>query len=779
MLVHYLRAEARLSKTFEEIAPGTYREESYPYTSKFTSIERTVTTTEEFALTTVAAANEGLCLLKGILDQPLKNESRAGHTNSSSSTEWLCLDVDVLITDVSHREFLEALDPAFKGVSFLFQYSASQGIKTQNGWRGHFFVRLTEPVAPQSLKAWLVHKNFDSPLFQDHLALSASGGALRFPLDVTTCQNDKLIYIAPPTCIGFEDPISERFHFIRDTNDAVQLDFSHISAAKNEENKKKAIAKLRQSQGLPEKKFKTTNHYGTEILTNPDPVVVTGKKEARDFVYLNLNGGDSWAYFFPTSNPEILYNFKGEPCMYMQDVDKDIYNEYSNQEQTTAGSTPFCFLWPDDDQYYRGFANPKTQTLDWLMPTGSKGKLRDFLVQNNVQIPSNWAVDEWQLEFDPSQDAYADFNRKRVNTYRKTEFIRNARQTTAGIPPTIDRVLTSVCVDEATKLHFINWIACIFQTRIKTNTAWIFQGVQGTGKGVLFSRVLVPLLGHQYCHEMTMDRLDDNFNAYLAENILLFIDEAKISDSKDGDRLLNRIKNLITEPEQHIRAMRTNAVTRRSYTNIILASNYDEIIPLDTSDRRFNVAPRQEVPLQLEYSDIVCIAQELPDMANFLHSVDADRERASQVLCSDARAKLIKLSETTVDSFFLAIRSGDLDYFIQFLSSGPKADTEGLRAHDYGLVVRRWVDNANGLLNVSRDELRTAYQYLQNVNISATKFSRMMAKYNISVEPVRVDGELTRGIPNHVWHLDADQAEALREDPKSNVVRFNSHKNSE
>ena len=187
--------------------------------------------------------------------------------------------------------------------------------------------------------------------------------------------------------------------------------------------------------------FKVTQHQGTEILTNPDPVTVTGKKEARDFVYINLNGGDSWAYFFPTSNPDILHNFKGEPCMYMWDVDKDIYNEYRTSSNVeTTGSIPFGFLWPNDDSYYRGFANPDTNELIWLHSTGSKSKLRDFYVQNGVQPATGWAVDEWQLNFDPTIEGKADFGAKEVNTYKKTEYLKQTPTDTVALPPMIKEI---------------------------------------------------------------------------------------------------------------------------------------------------------------------------------------------------------------------------------------------------------------------------------------------------------------------------------------------------
>ena len=790
MRVNFLGASdgTALSKVFEEIAPGAYKEDSYPNVAKFNSIERPLTTPYDFYTHVVAAAKEGLCLLKGQVDQPLFNQSRAGHTDSSKATEWLCLDVDYVVTDQTPAEWLAALSPEFADVSFIFQYSASHGMLGNSGWRGHFFVLLDSPQPPQVLKQWLIQRNLVCTPLRNHIGLSASGGALTYPLDITTCQNDKLIYIAPPKCIGFVDPLKERFELFagtcdRPAVDKVKLDLSTVSAAANQRKIKELLADKRKTLGLEKKTFKVTHKYDTEVLTNPDPVTVSGKKEARDFVYLNLNGGDSWGYYFPIDNPEILYNFKGEPCMYMRDVDKGILNDYSKTIVTASGGTadamPFGFLWPDNDTYYRGFANPLTGELLRFNAVGSKGKLQDFFTQHGEKPRRGWVVHEWQLTFDPTVEGGVDFAQQEVNTYKQTSYILNAKHDASGhIPPTIDRVLSSVCVDEQTKQHFLNWLSAIFQTRVKTNTAWIFQGVQGTGKGVLLTHIITPLLGRDYCHEMTMDRLDDNFNAYLEDNIILFIDEAKISDSRDGDRLLNRVKNLVTEPQQHIRGMRRNAVTRDNYSNIILASNYDEIIPMEASDRRFNVAPRQEKPIQLDYDDIFTIEAELDAFANFLHSYEVDHKQVRQVLLSAAREQLIELSETTVTAFFHAVTTGDLAYFSQYLDNSIKSDLEGIRYHDYALVVGRWMSNANldGGCNVSRNELRTCYQFLQNNTISVSKFSRMSSKYGCKMVPVRIDGVVSRGLNGVQWHLTDEEKSHHEEQQTDNVIHFNKEK---
>jgi hypothetical protein len=334
--VTFLNAAVPLAKTYEEIAPGTYREESYPHVTRVNSLEYTVDDLDDFHSYLTVAADEGMCLLKGNLDGQLVNESRAGHTSSSAVTQWICLDVDYAVRGEAPDRWLDNLHSCFHDVSFIFQPSASQGIKVHDGWRGHFFLILENAETPAALKVFLTELNLTNPELSQHLVLSASGGALRYPLDVTTCQNDKLIFIAPPVTRNFERPpgIAQFTHYRR-SRDTVRMKLNGLSMEKNNQAVAGKVAKLRKAKGLTRKQFKQERYRGCDVLTNPDSVIVTGKKEARGFVYLNLNGGDSWGYYFPVDNPEVLFNFKGEPCMNMQEVDKDIYDEY---QKITTGS---------------------------------------------------------------------------------------------------------------------------------------------------------------------------------------------------------------------------------------------------------------------------------------------------------------------------------------------------------------------------------------------------------------------------------------------------------
>jgi len=104
------------------------------------------------------------------------------------------------------------------------------------------------------------------------------------------------------------------------------------------------------------------------------------------------------------------------------------------------------------------------------------------------------------------------------------------------------------------------------------------------------------------------------------------------------------------------------------------------------------------------------------------------------------------------------------------LSSTLMATSEGMRYHDYAVAVKRWLSEVNEPGNTGRDELRSVYQYLQNTSISASKFSRMAGKYGLSFQPVRINGELTRGLHQHTWHLNEEEVEQWKEVTSDKVI---------
>ena len=71
----------------------------------------------------------------------------------------------------------------------------------------------------------------------------------------------------------------------------------------------------------------------------------------------------------------------------------------------------------------------------------------------------------------------------------------------------------------------------------------VLRGGRGTGKGVV-ARAIGRLFGQHFVHVSHARHLTGNFNAHLAECVLLFVDEAFWAGDKQGEA---QLKRMITE----------------------------------------------------------------------------------------------------------------------------------------------------------------------------------------------------------------------------------------
>jgi len=248
---------------------------NYPLVKHFSSTEYTITTPKQLYEIIKKVSKVGDCLIKGNLTRVLTNESRARSTDANLQTQWICFDLDGAAYS-DPEEFVKDLPRQFHGVSYTCQYSASQGLKSG---------------------------------LTSSLKLTSTNVALLWPLDITVCQNDKIIYVAPP----------------QDRTDKKQPDpWIYFVQKKNS---------LRKTGGLSPKRNTALKKVGSiEVMSAPGVCAVTGHREERGFYYLNLNGGDSWAYYHPVGQNEILYNFKGEPFYLI----KELLKRSRRQRQTNT-----------------------------------------------------------------------------------------------------------------------------------------------------------------------------------------------------------------------------------------------------------------------------------------------------------------------------------------------------------------------------------------------------------------------------------------------------------
>lgn len=743
-----------LTKTIDIDKNGWITKQPYPFISHFSSFRHELPPNQEleaFKHLVDAHAAKGHCLLKGRLLRTLTHESRAGSTRTEEETQWLCIDIDRPKGFSSIAQFVaEALPAELQEVSHIVQYSASHGLT--DDLSAHLFFILDQPIAAPMLKSWLQWINMQDPL-AEQLSLSVNGATLKYPVDVTTCQNDKLLYIAPPVINDARDTpaiLPPRTTLVTGSRSRVSLKVTSTHVTEAEDLMLERVKRLRKKLGLKVKTPRYKTLSGLKVMTNATRAHVTGPlRKERGFTYLNINGGDSYAYWHPDDNPTFIHNFKGEPVYLTQTFLPDYWDQVS---KTTAKGIrePIIFRDFKSDTYWNGIHDPAGNSLV-MARTSGKDKLNDFMTQHGAMMPD--PIPDWDYRFDPHSNLLIDKTKRIANMWVPSVYMRNAPPKQDQLPPTIDRILRHVTADEESYQTFLHWLAWIYQRRTKTGTAFVLHGVEGTGKGILFHHVLSPTLGPEYCRIVTVQDFKDSFNEWMERCLILFVDEVKLDGTTDR-KTINQLKNLITEPTGRIRAMRTNAYQVDLFFNMIFASNDNDALYISESDRRLHVAERQESRLFITSEEIHAIEAELAHFMGYIMHVEIDEQRVQMTADTEAKTNMRLAAQNSVDHFFNAFHKGDLAYFLDYGSSHPPFDKQ-LEFDQCQTVLRQWQadQQANRASQVTRDDLYRVYHYIQGgKSLSPSQFGRMLSHHNIKLRSMREDDKVIRGI-NKEWYL--------------------------
>jgi hypothetical protein len=766
MKINFLQADRPLTKTYSK-TPGGIVKTPYPFCWEFTSHEESFNNLSQLTDLLRKHAALGHCALKGALTRQLVNESRAGSTDTNSPTEWIVLDLDGLpemiklrhesdtnrstMTNLTVDLFLDAM--GLKDISYIVQYSASYGIENHK-LRAHIFMLLDKAYAAPMVKQWLIQKNHEVELLHDAMGLTKSGNAISWPLDISACQNDKLIYIAPPVLKGIKDPVgSTRIIYVKKKRDVVQITEPLNGLAKNRDLTHRRMDELRDAAGLPKKKIKYKVVGSQEVMLAPDEAMITETKTERGFVYFNLNGGDSWAYYHPEDNPNYILNFKGEPAYLTKELLPDYWNQLTNRGTSTRTSSSglmyLAFCDRKTGVYWRGTYEPSDDKLD-INPAKNETQLRHFAKQYGVPIGD--FVPEWDLIFDPADMVRVDVQNRTVNRFQPTHFMLNTGRAPKTMPKEIARVLMhALGNDQATFNHFVNWLATVLQTRDRTRTAWVLHGTEGTGKGIFVNRVLRQILG-THLTSRRMAELNERYNHYMVGALMVFIDEIQTRSLENESGVMADMRNFITEEMVPIRQMYANGVEVRNYSNWIFSSNMPDPISIKKGDRRFNIGKYQPNKLEMTDETLERIDKEVQAFYDYLINFNADYELAGTVLQSEDRDKLINISESSADQVGEALLQGNFDFFIDQLPTDDsyKRNAQAMnKVMEYVTVLKSVVARmkANGQCNIAREELRTLYDYtVGNMPQTPNKFTSLLKHHRIHLIPVWINNGTVRGL---------------------------------
>lgn len=781
--IYFLSSDLAMSKSFWIDANKDLQRSSYPNVKNFTSHKENCPDLRTLYSALRSHATEGHCLIKGNLHKTLNNEPRAGATKADDLTDWICLDLDAAPFE-SIKAFMNS-EPAFKDVSYIVQYSASYGVMGNTKLSAHVFMMLSAKVSATTLKAWLIDRNLLNVKLRAGITLTKTAAALHWPLDVTACQNDKLLYIAPPDLrkgVTCTIKPAERIQYIAGSH--LTLDVKHIKPTRSIEVLKGEARDLRNhlriEAGLKPIRASTKWVGSDEIQAKPGEATITGIREDRGFVYFNFNGGDSWAYYHPVGNFELIRNFKDEPCYFTRELVPDYYRDKitstkaAQGQPTEGGESVLAFRDKRTATYWNGTWNPATQVLE-LHPAKSELQLNHWM-QNHGLMPFD-VIPIWDMQFNPQSDVILDEENRVINTYVPSPFYAADFSTEGSLDkcPLIKRIMlhaVSNNLEDETFEHWLNWLAVIFQHRVKPKTAWLFSGTEGTGKGMMFNNILAPLLGRDYVQCKRASELEEKFNSWMERALIAFIDEVEIPTSTRKELISADLRNFITEDWVTIRGMNRAATQVRNYTGIAFSTNKSAAVMISANDRRYNVGAHQPQRLILTQEEIdEQIPSELPAFMQYIMTRKADRSKAAQALKNAAHAELVESNKTSIDVLVGNLANGDLmalwDSVVDpHITTTLKAETAAFSFEYHRILKREIIDTslikkqtyANKLIKkqdvsithesrLSRDELLVIFEHcVGNMPKTPNKFTSLLKHRNVKTERLYIDGRMQYGL---------------------------------
>ena len=762
-------------------------DKAYPNAKNFKTHSREVNSIEEYAEAIKFGASNFYGLLKGVATKELTEWSdRKGLTDRAEKTRLVILDIDGLPyagnfgTKITNEDvktaaewFVDKLPPCYRAASYVAIASSNFGRKP--GLRMHIHFMLKFPVAPDVLRGLITELNFDIQYIEENLTLTGSGRQLRLPVDPCLADNSRLVFIAPPVFQSSKDnPFekdADRIVVVKKSSDLdlteMLGDFKQDRLIKKKEKRLKAVMA---ANGLEYVKIKTkemiVGKQSMRVIANPDNCKLEYAYTDRGFVYYNKDGGDSNAYWVRLDSPEVVHSFKPDETPFsFKEADAETYEWHmatfakeiieSQAVESADGYkfVPMMFIERERNTFMTVEYDPFNDVIK-RMAANSERLAAEWVTELGLQPPE--PVPSYRVVFDPTRAFGVSSKEKLINTYSLPETLKNApawegdalsygdaEEWMLTHTPIIYTVLMNMLGDDHKCLeHFINWLAWMVQKREKPETAWVVHGVEGTGKGLFIKRIAKKLLGEEYVTEKRLaDIIDDKYNGYMAECLLLFVDEFNMnSGSSSSKKAVNDLKLMITQDIISVRRMHQNPTQSKNYFGMMFASNDIDSFRASSSDRRYNVCPRQERPLisvipdinarRKHYDDL--IESEIPKLSSMLQAFDIIENCVRIPLDNEAKALAREGGETAAEMFFSALKNGNLSFFEELTSGKSSSSIDLVEASHYKKLVENWFADclAETKSKVKKADLYELFKHMTQIrNINEINFGKQAKLY--------------------------------------------------
>jgi hypothetical protein len=268
-------------------------------------------------------------------------------------------------------------------------------------------------------------------------------------------------------------------------------------------------------------------------------------------------------------------------------------------------------------------------------------------------------------------DFFLHYGETTFNTFKPTELMLLPKTEVQEIPPNVKIVLDNNVPDPKEQHHFLNWIATLYQTRRKSQVAWVWLSKKGSGKGTMFD-LLVVIFGEENAETVNQEDFTSQYNDWCYRNLLVNPDEIS-SNKETREALENLIKGYITGSTVGVNNKYGDKGRRENCFNLFFHSNNAVPVVLDPDDRRFCVSDtrtsgKKLIEIMNCTQDVAHnrVMSEVREFAQYLANFKIDVSLYHTPINNQDKKNVSELGDTEIRQFVKALISGNADYFEEF-----------------------------------------------------------------------------------------------------------------
>jgi hypothetical protein len=438
-----------------------------------------------------------------------------------------------------------------------------------------------------------------------------------------------------------------------------------------------------------------------------------------------------------------------------------VYNIHNDDGYSFSAKKQNCIVFIDTltSRYMGGCIESGME--DYIIrPLITIDHVKQFCKYHKLPTPDIFPRARHELVF--ASDEIFDNMKGFVNKYIATSLLKTPAPDDhlSKLPKYIDNIIDHVLAhDDEIKSQFYNDLAWFIQNRKKLITTYLFQGIEGTGKGFLFSNVLRPILGSMYCSQADQDAFGNRFNSFLQDNVLVLVNEVSgnFSKSENGNLCtIEKMKIAITDEYIQIEGKNKDRINGKNNCSFLFATNRPHGVTLSDSDRRFNVAPWQTQKLHDTkwwpgYNELKkLVSDELQEFVWYLKQYAVDANKIGRVIENDPKKLLQIMSQSNADQFFKAVKDGDYIWLKDHL-----IENDEYHKKDSWIEIDTLLDGLKDRKSISGKELCMLYNVIARKNLSAIAFGKLAAEYLGKSIIIRNGKDVFRGWEIE-WHIMED-----------------------